>query len=391
MTASTVWSALRADLARPEQPVPAEERLFLFVSAAVVLAGTLVADPGNPREILLASVAAATLALRGVLTSLPSELFAAVIAVASVAAVSPNGHVEVVFFLGVLVTLYAAGQLRSTVRAVLVTVISASAPIVTAQLVDDLSWMPWVAANGFMFVMGRNLQRQRDLIAQLEAAREALAEHAVAEERRRIARELHDLAGHTLAAVLLHVTGARHVLRRDVDEAERALLDAESVGRASLDQIRATVAQLRTSERGTDAPTADASDIDALVEEYRRAGLDVRGGVSAEAVAVAGPVATAAHRICREALTKVARHAPTNRAEVSVKLDEARRELLLEVSDHGRPATVRNEGGRFGLVGMRERAVALGGSFSAGPTAGGWKVEARLPLVASTDAEAVRA
>ena len=63
----------------------------------------------------------------------------------------------------------------------------------------------------------------------------------------------------------------------------------------------------------------------------------------------------------------------------------------MEVSDHGRPATARNEGGRFGLVGMRERAVALGGTFSAGPTADGWTVEARLPLVASTDAEAVGA
>ena len=74
----------------------------------------------------------------------------------------------------------------------------------------------------------------------------------MAEERRRIARELHDLAGHTLAAVLLHVTGARHVLRRDVDEAERALLEAEtSAGRAST-RSATTVAALRTNERGTD-------------------------------------------------------------------------------------------------------------------------------------------
>ena len=108
-------------------------------------------------------------------------------------------------------------------------------------------------ANLFVFALGRTQIRQRRLIDQLERARRALADQAVAEERRRIARELHDLAGHTLAAVLLHVTGARHVLRRgDVAEAERALGDAETVGRASLDQIRATVAALRTEERGTD-------------------------------------------------------------------------------------------------------------------------------------------
>lgn len=100
-------------------------------------------------------------------------------------------------------------------------------------------WEVWTSSAVFTFGLGLGLRRQGTVIAELERAREALAEQAVAEERRRIARELHDLAGHTLAAVLLHVTGARHVLRRDVDEADRALRDAEAVGRASLDQIRA--------------------------------------------------------------------------------------------------------------------------------------------------------
>ena len=106
----------------------------------------------------------------------------------------------------------------------------------------------------------------------------------MAEERRRIARELHDLAGHTLAAVMLHVTGARHVLRRDLDEAERALVDAETVGRASLDQIRATVAALRTDERGTDPALAGSADLVALVEEYRRAGLVDRADIAPAAL-----------------------------------------------------------------------------------------------------------
>ena len=106
---------------------------------------------------------------------------------------------------------------------------------------SGIAWTPWTTACVFMFALGRTLHRQRRLIDELEQARRALATQAVAEERRRIARELHDLAGHTLAAVLLHVTGARHVLRRDVDEAERALLGAEAVGRASLEQIREVV------------------------------------------------------------------------------------------------------------------------------------------------------
>jgi signal transduction histidine kinase len=220
------------------------------------------------------------------------------------------------------------------------------------------------------------------LIGQLEAAREALAERAVAEERQRIARELHDLAGHTLAAVLLHVTGARHVLRRDRDEAERALLQAEAVGRGSLDQIRSTVASLRTSERGTDPPLAGSADLAALVEEYRRAGLEVSTVVSSPAAGIDGPVGTAVHRISREALANVARHAPGNRVELALDLDPDTDEVRLVVADHGRPAAPpQPDDGHFGLTGMRERARALGGDLDAGPTIDGWRVEVRLPLV----------
>src|SRR4029453_14632551 len=130
---------------------------------------------------------------------------------------------------------------------------------------EEIAWTPWAAGNVVMFVLGRNLRRQRALIEQLEVAREALAEQAVAEERRRIARDLHDLAGHTLAAVLLHVTGARHVLPRD---AEGARAQAETGGGGSLDQIRATVASLRTSERGTDPALPGSADLIGLVDEY---------------------------------------------------------------------------------------------------------------------------
>ncbi|HEX2119525.1 MAG TPA: sensor histidine kinase, partial [Acidimicrobiales bacterium] len=245
---------------------------------------------------------------------------------------------------------------------------------------SGIGWNAWVAAHLFTFVLGRTLQRQRRLIEQLEAARQELAAQAVSEERRRIARELHDLAGHALAAVLLHVTGARHVLRRDVDEAERALLDAERVGRASLDQIRATVAALRTHERGTDPALAGSADIAALVEDYRRAGLAIDATVPAPVADLDGAVGVALHRIAGEALTNVARHAPQNRVEFTV--DVGADEVRLVVTDRGRrgaaPESLTGDG-HFGVVGMRERARALGGGLQAGPTEDGWRVEARLP------------
>ncbi|MGH9290497.1 MAG: sensor histidine kinase, partial [Acidimicrobiales bacterium] len=167
----------------------------------------------------------------------------------------------------------------------------------------------------------------------------------------------------------------------DWDEAERALLQAETVGRGSLDQIRITVTSLRTSERGTDPALPASADLIGLVEEYRRAGLDVTAVISGPAAGIEGPVGTALHRISREALANVARHAPGNRVELAVDIDADADEVRLVVADHGRaPAAQDHANGHFGLVGMRERARALGGELDAGPTADGWRVETRLPL-----------
>jgi signal transduction histidine kinase len=239
-----------------------------------------------------------------------------------------------------------------------------------------------VLATVFTGSLGRAEYGRRKLIRELEEARRALADQAVAEERRRIARELHDLAGHTLAAMLLHVTGARHVLRRDVDEAERALVDAETVGRASLDQVRATVASLRADERGTDPALPGVVDLGALVDDYRRAGLVIQTSIDERADDLAGPLGTALHRLAREGLANVARHAPDNRVELSVGF--ASDTVLLVVADRGRPAPPPDPRAlHFGLVGMAERARSLGGQFEAGPTADGWRVEARLPIAAA--------
>ena len=227
---------------------------------------------------------------------------------------------------------------------------------------------------------GPGAGQQQALIAQLEAARSALADQAVAEERRRIARELHDLAGHTLAAVLLHVTGARHVLRRDLDEAERALLDAETVGRASLDQIRATVAALRTHERGTDPPLAGGADLAGLVDEYRRAGLRHRRPHRPRGRRPGGPDGDggAPHRPRGPGQRGPPRRQQRGDLTVTVE-DETQRSgegaVQLVVRDRGRAATPPDpDAGHFGLVGMRERARALGGELEAGPTADGWLV-----------------
>jgi signal transduction histidine kinase len=190
--------------------------------------------------------------------------------------------------------------------------------------------------------------------------------------------------------MLLHVTGARHVLRRDIDDAEIALREAEDVGRSALQQIRTTVALLRTDETGTDPALAGSSDLGHLVDEYRRAGLDVTNHWEDPLPTIDGPIGTAVHRIAREALANVARHAPTNHVHLTIEVHGAEQPggqaIVLRVVDRGvvSPHARRPDG--FGLIGMRERARALGGDVTAGPTEDGWRVEARLPMLSTESA-----
>jgi signal transduction histidine kinase len=376
---------LRNDLRRPELPVARSERPFFVASAAIIVVVSQWHDPGTRAEIALVALAAAAFVARSWLPNLPVEPFAVLVTILVAAAVGLSGDLEISFFLLVILSLYAAWHLGSLVRATGVLVLTAAAPWLVAVVLvpeEGIQWTPWTAAAVFTFAVGRTLQRQRTLIAELEAARRSLAEQAVAEERRRIARELHDLAGHTLAAMLLHVTGARHVLRRDIDESERALRDAEAVGRASLDQIRVTVAALRTTERGLDPPVAGSADLEALIEDYRRAGLDIEQRIAPGVAGIGGSAGTALHRICREALSNVARHAPGNRVEVELAVDGdgGRACARVLVADHGRRPRPTADGPHFGVIGMEERARSLGGHLRAAPTADGWRVEATIPV-----------
>jgi signal transduction histidine kinase len=361
----------------------ADEHALLIGAAAVITAIAQLTDPGTALDLLIVSPAVVAFILQGWLTRLPAEVFALLVVVPIFVVVGVQEVLEPMLFLSVTMVLYVSARLDSTARAALITAFAAASPWLIGEYVavgEDIGWQSWVIAHLFTFSIGRLVHRQQALIVQLEQARQALADQAVAEERRRIARELHDLAGHTLAAMLLHVTGARHVLRRDLDDAERALVDAESVGRASLDQIRATVAALRTDERGTDPAIAGSADLEALVDEYRRAGMSISASIRPPVPALGGPVGTAVHRIAREALANVARHAPGNTVELSAEVVGS--EVRLSISDRGRAATSPDRNaGHFGLVGMAERARALGGSLDAGATTDGWRVDARLPIL----------
>ena len=371
----------RTDLKRPGRPVGRREVPLLVCAAAVTVAVAQWNEPGTTVDLVALVIAAVALVIPAVFGRVPGEPYVAAVAAPVLLAVGHEGHLELSLFLVVAACLYAAWYLGSVLRSGLIVAVCSGGIVAASVISDDgFAWLPWVAAELLLFVIGRTLHRQDSLVRDLEAARQALAEQAVADERRRIARELHDVAGHTLAAVMLHVTGARHVLRRDLDEAERALLDAEAVGRASMDQIRATVESLRTSERGLDPPLPEGDRLDHLIDEYRRTGLAVTASIDADVASLRGAVGLATHRIIREALANVARHAPANRVDLEAVVEDGA--VRLAVSDHGRHAvrsTTSGPGG-FGLIGMDERARSLGGSFSAEPTVDGWRVDAVLPI-----------
>ena len=174
------------------------------------------------------------------------------------------------------------------------------------------------------------------------------------EERRGIARDVHDFVGHGLAAVMLQVTSARHVLRRDPAAAEDALLSAEEVGRRSMQELRRTVALLRSDdEPGVLPPVPSAVEIPALVDHARAGGLAVELRVSGALSEIPPSVGVAVYRIVQEALANAARHAP--RARTVLELNLSDEHVLLVAEEGGRRSSPRRLTSRNDVVTGRHR------------------------------------
>lgn len=202
-----------------------------------------------------------------------------------------------------------------------------------------------------------------------------LAERAAADERRRIAREMHDVVAHSLAVVVSHAEAGRLVVARDPDRSPEILGTIADSGREALTEMRGLLGVLRDG-----APSAnmqpEVDELPALVERMRAAGLPVEYD---GALPSGGPptVALTAYRVVQEALTNVARHAgPEASAKVSVEAGGG--DCVVEVRNDGGRAAPATPG--RGLAGMRERVEAVGGELECGPAEHGWRVWARLPL-----------
>lgn len=259
--------------------------------------------------------------------------------------------------------------------------LSAAALLLTAGAQHRLEAIPlYLGILGMGWLVGYLVHTQQRLMRRQQEDQAALARHAAADERRRIAREVHDVIAHSLSVTLLHVTGARRGLQqdRDVDDAVEALEQAERLGRQAMADIRRTVGLLDGAPIGI-APEPGVDDISCLVDDFVRAGLNVRFDATGRTDTVSAAVGLALYRIAQESLVNIAKHAPD--AESTVLLRVSRTSATLTVTNRLPVAALAGPGtdGR-GVRGMRQRVELLGGIISVGPADDGWAVRTNIPL-----------
>jgi signal transduction histidine kinase len=379
-------SALRGLLRGPDFDV-----VLAFVAFAALLIDPLVTHQVKELTALdagLALVAAVPLVLRrryplGVLVTIVPLLLACL-------AVFHPDHAAAGIVMVVVFTVGLHGhRARALVVGALMAPVVAAGVLVTSHRLGGDSVAETVAYLALVLgalVAGDAVRARQELVrvlaAEAERERAALAQHRFDEQRLRYAHELHDVVGHALVAINVRAAAAAHLARREQGAAPvTALEEIASTSAEALGELRTALKGLRSDESdGVPLRPAGAglADLDDLIAGVRGAGLTVELDMAAAAEAVPSAIGHAGYRIVQEGLTNVLRHSTARHARVRIGHD--RGALLVEVLDHG-PAITGTGGGGHGLLGMRERAAALGGSCEAGRVpGGGWRVRARIPI-----------
>jgi len=255
---------------------------------------------------------------------------------------------------------------------------------------DNQVFTDYVFPTAFALIAwlaGRGIRTRARITEELhEAAVRAQEEHerdaaqAAAEERRRIAREMHDVVAHSVSVMVVQAGGARRILERDPRRAVEAAAHIEDVGRAALTEMRRLLGVLHHGEEEAGrAPQPTLRELDALVARSRAAGLPVTLEVTGDPQPLPAGKDLAAYRVVQEALTNAIKHAGAAPTSVTVRWESSCLELA--IVDRGGNAMNGSNGSGHGLVGMEERMRLYDGSLRAGPVAGGgFEVVARLPL-----------
>jgi signal transduction histidine kinase len=292
-------------------------------------------------------------------------------------------------FIAGMVAAFLLGNLADAVQArVGLAVVLGGAAIIAYNNPDhgsgELFFIPLTFALGWLagFALRERAEQAEAAevrASQAEREREAAARIAVAEERARIARELHDIVAHAVSVMVLQVGAVRHKLPASLADDRDALADVERTGRGALAEMRRLLGAMRREEDDLElAPRPGLAGIETLLDEIRRAGLPVRLHVEGEPLALPPAIDLSAYRIVQEGLTNALKHARAGRADVALKYEP--RELRIEVRDDGVGASS-SDGLGHGLVGVRERVKIYGGEMTAGAAnGGGFVLRARLPI-----------
>jgi signal transduction histidine kinase len=314
----------------------------------------------------------------------------AVIVVAWALAGYGDGH-----DLALAVAVYSVGRYHTDHRLSLATVVVVAAVSVLGTLVDPgqrVDVLPAILLTGLPWYVGRRVRNRGDYLALLEERAERLeadqlarARRAVADERARIARELHDVVAHRVSMMTVQAGAARTVGHHDPDAAVEAMADVEQAGRQALSELRHLLGVLRpgTSDPDHLGPQPGLADVPALVDQLAATGADVALTIDDLPGPLPAVVDLAAYRIVQESLTNIIKHAGANPvAEVTITVDH--RTIDIDIANTtstigaGSPQLPASG---YGIAGMRERATLLGGSLTTGPEPPNrYRVRARLPL-----------
>jgi signal transduction histidine kinase len=371
LAAAAVLLELALTLLLPPELRP--DRILAGAGYSLACAAPLVLRRVAPN--LAAAAAVATLVVPGLLDRTPLTQSITFIALTYTAATAGTIRRAAAVVLGLWVPVAVVN--------VLLPVPSGALPLAPVYVVLNNVLIALVS-----FFVGRTVHARR---ASTEALRErariaedtqrALAEQAVADERRRIARELHDVVAHHVSVMGVLATGTRRILRRDPDAVDEALGTIEETSRTALREMRRLLDVLRTdAEPAAElVPQPDLAGVAALVEQVREAGLPVTLRVDGGPVELDPGVALTVYRIVQEALTNALKHAGAATAEVRLAFGSAA--LTVEIVDTGRGPRPGAVPIGHGLVGMRERVALYGGSLHTGPRpGGGFRVQARMPM-----------
>ena len=316
---------------------------------------------------------------------------ACVVMTASAAEVVVGGYHDSVVALAVLIVVpYSLAAYATAIWRMIAGMAATVADGVTAQAAQPTpqNLATTLAGDAALlvvpFLVGLALRQQRlraetleRLARQLEREREERARTAVAEERTRIARELHDEVAHAMSVIAVQADAAEGALSHDPSLVVRPLLAIRDTAREALVDMRRVLGALRGDEQAELGPEPGLARLGALVQQMRDTGLDVDLRIEGEPVPLPPPVDLAAYRVLQEGLTNVRKHAAARRVEVVLRYGADA--VGVEVNDDG-TGDGRVGGSGRGLAGLRERVALLGGEFVAGPRARGFALRVTLPL-----------